>query len=130
MLIEQPSEKTQQIHIAESPVDFRMSIDGLSELVKQNEQSHLYDGSYYVFVNRYFNKMKILHWDGTGFVLWYKRMEGTKFKINSIKDFRTISFADLMTIISGNALKQPPVILKKRQPKLIGDYKAEESFNR
>jgi hypothetical protein len=126
MLINQSA---QQIHIAEKPVDFRMSIDGLSELVKQNSDSNLYDGSYYVFVNRYFNKMKILHWDGTGFVLWYKRMEGTKFKINSIKDFRTISFADLMTIIAGNALKQPTVIVKKKQPKLIGDYKISDSFH-
>lgn len=118
MLINQSA---QQIHIAESPVDFRMSIDGLSEIVKQNAESHLYDGSYYVFVNRHFNKMKILHWDGTGFVLWYKRMENTKFKINSIKDFRTISFADLMTIIAGNALKQPTLITKKNKPKLIGN---------
>lgn len=125
MLINQ---STQQIHIAEKPVDFRMSIDGLSELVKQNSDSQLYDGSYYVFVNRYFNKMKILHWDGTGFVLWYKRMEGTKFKINSIKDFRSISFADLMTIIAGNAVKQPPVIIKKKQIKLINQYNASDLF--
>lgn len=125
MLINQSPNQIHQIHIAEKPVDFRMSIDGLSELVKQNPQSHIYDGSYYVFVNRHFNKMKILHWDGTGFVLWYKRMEGTKFKMSSIKDFRTISFSDLMTIIAGNAVKQTKIEIKKR-PKLIGEYKINE----
>lgn len=52
----------------------RKSFAGLSGLV----YSHMgdpQDGSYFVFINRPRNKVKILHFDGDGLTLWYKRLE-------------------------------------------------------
>ena len=61
-------------------VDFRKSINGLSVLVEQQMQLSPLDGSIYVFCNKGRDKLKILYWDKTGFVLWYKRLEQDKFK--------------------------------------------------
>ena len=59
-------------------VDFRKSIDGLSELVHTRLVKNPCEGIY-VFHNRGKDKIKILAWHGNGFVLLYKRLERGRF---------------------------------------------------
>lgn len=72
-----------KIWILRRPVDFRLSIDGLTNLIindiKQNPQEGIY-----LFYNRCKDKIKCLSWHKNGFVLIYKRLEqGTfHFKFN------------------------------------------------
>lgn len=68
------------VYLHREPVDFRQSINGLSLVVQ--EQMHLspYADALFVFCNKRRDKLKVLHWDQTGFVLWYKRLEKAKFK--------------------------------------------------
>lgn len=61
-------------------VDFRKSINGLSLIVEQKMQVSPLTGSVFVFCNKGRDKLKVLYWDKTGFVLWYKRLEKDKFK--------------------------------------------------
>lgn len=61
-------------------VDFRKAVNGLCAIVEQDCAMNPFDQSLYVFCNRSRDKLKILHWDQTGFVLWYKRLEKAKFK--------------------------------------------------
>lgn len=60
-------------------VDFRKAVNGLAQLVEQELGLNPYDGSLYVFCNGRRDTLKILHFDSTGFVLWYKRLEEAKF---------------------------------------------------
>ena len=69
-----------RIYLHRAPVDFRKAVNGLSEVVAQELSMNPFDESLYVFCNRGRDKIKILHWDKTGFVLWYKRLEKEKFK--------------------------------------------------
>lgn len=69
-----------RIYLHRAPVDFRKAVNGLSEVVAQELSMNPFDESLYVFCNRGRDKLKILHWDRTGFVLWYKRLEKDKFK--------------------------------------------------
>ena len=61
------------------PVDFRKSWQGLSALVEQELGESPFSGSLYVFVNRQYNKLKCLLWEGNGFVLYYKVLAEEKF---------------------------------------------------
>lgn len=114
-MLMQPENK--QIYTCQKPVDFRRSIDGLSAIVKENPNLYLTDGSYYVFFNTGLDKMKVLFWDGTGFVLVYKRLVNTKFKIKSLEEgISNISYQDFMTLVHGNEIKDES---KTKKMKLI-----------
>jgi len=57
------------------PTDMRKSFDSLSGVVRSGLGSDPTDGVVYVFVNRLRNKIKLLHWQSGGFILYYKRLE-------------------------------------------------------
>lgn len=68
------------VYLHREPVDFRKSINGLSMIVEQDMALSPYEDAVFVFCNKRRDKLKILCWDSTGFVLWYKRLEKAKFK--------------------------------------------------
>jgi transposase len=70
-----------RIFIASSPIDMRKSIDGLSALVQAELAGDPYSGHLFVFVSRACNRVKILAWDRSGFVLYYKRLERGQFRM-------------------------------------------------
>ena len=94
--------ENKKIYLASNPVDFRMSIDGLSELIQKEKSTYLHDGSIYVFYNRNQDKIKCLFWDRNGFVLYYKRLDKCTFKfkkmLNAIED---ITPDELNILLSG-----------------------------
>lgn len=63
-------------------VDFRKSINGLSEIVAGEMRLKPFSGALFVFMGRRRDRIKILYWDKTGFSLWYKRLEEAKFQWN------------------------------------------------
>lgn len=69
-----------EVYLHRQPVDFRKSINGLAVIVAENMALSPYQEAIFVFCNKSRDKLKILCWDQTGFVLWYKRLEKSKFK--------------------------------------------------
>ena len=99
------------VYLHRTPVDFLQAINGLSSLVEQEMEHNPYDASLYVFCNRGRDKLKILHWDKTGFVMWYKRLERSKFKwpIRHDSDVISIDEKELEWLLSGlDILPQEP----------------------
>lgn len=91
-----------KIYFTTRPVDFRMSIDGLSAMIQRELGSFIHDGSYFVFYNTGMDKMKCLFWDRNGFVLYYKRLDKCKFKIKKMKKaIETINVDELNQLLSG-----------------------------
>ena len=72
--------RTTQAYLYTGVVDMRKSIDGLAALVENDLELDPMQGVIFVFCNRGRDKIKILHWENNGFVLWYKRLEKQKFK--------------------------------------------------
>lgn len=68
-----------------------------------------FDESLYVFCNRGRDKLKILHWDKTGFVLWYKRLEKDKFKWpkESLESVIKLDDQSLRSLLSGLPIYPP-----------------------
>lgn len=107
--------ENKKIFIASKPVDFRMSIDGLSGFIQREKSQHLHDGSIYVFYNGNRDKIKCLFWDRNGFVLYYKRLDKCKFKFKDMrKKIENITAEELEILLSGfeprNVVRQPVLI--------------------
>ena len=61
------------IFIAVKHVDFRLGIDGLAQRCRSLLTQDPMSGCLFVFKNRKSNAIKILSYDGQGFVLYHKR---------------------------------------------------------
>lgn len=110
--------ENKQIFIASKPIDFRMSIDGLSNFIQREQNAHLHDGSIYVFYNRHKDKIKCLFWDRNGFVLYYKRLDKCKFKVKEmLHEVENITAEELEILLSGfdpNPVERKQMVLEHR----------------
>jgi transposase len=61
--------------------DMRKSFDGLCGIVRRELDSDPQCGEVFVFVNRRRDRIKLLVWDRSGFVLYYKRLESGTFEL-------------------------------------------------
>ena len=53
----------------------RKGFDGLSGLVRNSLDRDPLSGEVYIFLNRSRTLVKLLHWEGGGLVIYYKRLE-------------------------------------------------------
>jgi transposase len=67
------------VYLHRLPIDMRKQMDGLAALVENVLKHNPFSGSLFVFINRRRDKLKMLVWDQSGFVVWYKRLEREKF---------------------------------------------------
>ena len=67
------------VYLCREVVDMRKSINGLSILVEEGLSLDPFGPVLFVFCNRKRDKVKILYWERSGFVLWYKRLEKDRF---------------------------------------------------
>jgi len=88
--------------------DMRKSFDGLCGLVQDSMQQSPTCGVVFIFVNKGRDKIKLLHWQPGGFVLYYKRLEEGTFQIpryNIQAGNIKISYAQLVLLIDGISIK-------------------------
>jgi transposase len=64
-----------RVFLALTPIDGRKSFNGLCTLVTETLEQEPTSGFLFVFVNQARNRLKILFWDGSGLVLYTKRLE-------------------------------------------------------
>jgi len=68
-----------RIFLYQNPTDMRKSFEGLSSAVQETFPDLLMSGSYFVFLNKRRDYMKVLYWDADGFAIWCKRLEKGSF---------------------------------------------------
>lgn len=68
------------------PADLRKGFDGLSGIVRNEFEADPLDGSLFLFVNRRRDRIKILHFDGSGYWLYYKLLEAGTFEVIATND--------------------------------------------
>jgi transposase len=86
------------------PTDMRKGFDGLCGLVHGELGRRPLSGEVFVFINRQRDKIKLLHWEQGGFVLYYKRLERGTFelpKMNTASKTCQISWSSLMLMVEG-----------------------------
>ena len=88
--------------IATKPVDFRKGGDGLAALVRETLGHDPFSGTIYVFRSKRADRVKMLVWDGSGLVLFWKRLENGAFKWPPISDgVMRLTSAQLAALIDG-----------------------------
>lgn len=98
-----------RVFVARGPTDMRKGFDGLSalvcDLVEQDPQS----GHLFVFSNRARNRIKILMWDGGGYLLLYKRIDQGRFhvydRLSDTDNSYEMTAADLTLLLEGIDLR-------------------------
>lgn len=93
----------QDFYIHRAPVDMRKNINGLAAIVEGDMKLDLRSPSLFVFANRRRTHMKILYFDRSGFALWFKRLEDSKFPWPTLSSDDTIKVTidDLQLLLDG-----------------------------
>lgn len=86
--------------------DMRKGIDGLSALVQNRLQQDALSGHLFCFFNKARDKIKVLHWDTTGFCLYLKRLEKGRFHLGAFAHGEAISPVTLQLILEGLELTE------------------------
>ena len=70
-----------RIYVAGEAVDLRRGFDGLAAATRSLIREDPVTGHLFVFLNRRKNRIKLLVWDRTGYLLLYKRLERGTFQL-------------------------------------------------
>jgi transposase len=92
------------IYLYAGVCDMRKSFDGLLGLIQRAEIDDPLSGAWFVFRNRRGDKLKILHFDGDGLAIWYKRLEQGRFQWPPIEEGQSsvsIDASQLRLILEG-----------------------------
>jgi transposase len=96
-----------QYYLYRPPTDMRKGFDGLCGVIHQTMDMNPLDGSVYIFINRRRDRMKLLVWESSGFVMYYKRLERGTFELPASKaDQMVIHWEKLMLMIQGISLQK------------------------
>ena len=77
---------TVSLFLYTEPTDMRKSFDGLSGIVRSELGADPTDGSLFLFVNRRRDRLKALHFDGSGYWLYYRLLEAGTFEVIASED--------------------------------------------
>jgi transposase len=99
-----------KVYLALNATDMRKSFHGLTTLTEAVLRKDPTSGHLFVFLNRRRDMIKVLYWDGSGFCIWYKRLERGTFQMPSVeasaaRDGIELSAAQLSLILEGIELR-------------------------
>jgi transposase len=69
-----------KIYLYGKDVDMRKSFDGLHAIIQSEFQRDIRLGDLFLFLNRRLDRIKLMHWDQDGLVIWMKRLERGTFQ--------------------------------------------------
>ena len=108
-----------KIYLITGRTDMRKSFDGLMAVIRDSFQLDPYSNALFLFCGRDSRKIKALHYDRDGFVLYSKRLDGS----GRFQWSRNASEAKLLTrqefrwLMEGLSIEQPRAIRPDAHPK-------------
>ena len=101
----------ENIYIACGKTDMRKSIDGLATIVQSQYHLDPFTKSIFLFCGGKSDRIKILMWEGDGFVLLYKRLESGRFRWSrNPAEVKPISWKQFTWLMQGLDIEQPTAI--------------------
>ncbi len=112
--------KAEKIYITCGYTDMRKSIDGLSALVQTQFKLDPFGSSLFLFCGRRCDRIKALYWEGDGFVLLYKRLEGGVFQWpRGENEAREITWQQIKWLLEGLSTEQPKALKRVDKLRLV-----------
>lgn len=99
-----PFSSAQNYYLYREPTDMRKSFNGLSGLVRSELGRNPLLGDVFIFINRRRDKLKLLVWDRSGFVILYKSLEQGTFELPQFKEADNscrLKWEELVLILEG-----------------------------
>jgi transposase len=87
-------------------VDIRNGFDGLAGIVRNHLKKDPVSGDVFIFINKTRTHVKLLYWDGDGFVLFHKRLERGRFTLSTHHEpSKQIKREELLMLLEGLSFK-------------------------
>jgi transposase len=99
---------SQRYYLYRGATDMRRSFAGLSGIVTNELKGNLTNGDVFIFINKPRDSIKLLVWDRTGFVIYYKRLEAGTIELPKLEKDATsgvIKWEELVMMLEGISLK-------------------------
>lgn len=97
-----PLPASTRVFVGTHPVDMRKGHNGLCALAEQVIGASPWHGHIFCWFNRALDRCKLLWWDGSGLVVYHKRLEKSRFAWRwSPEGTLELSAADLFLILDG-----------------------------
>ena len=108
------------------PTDMRKSFNGLVALTESALKQDPLSGSFFVFVNRRRDRIKILYWGQTGFCIWYQQLQKGTYQLPAadvLEELETIEVtqSQLSLILDGIDLSSARQRMRFQLPKELLD---------
>lgn len=104
MILHEPQ---QRLWLCTQPVDIRKSFDGLMGFIVIHLKEDPSSGQFFIFINRRKTHIKIFYFDGSGYCIWFKRLEQGQFNQKaSTKTKRQIDWLALRLLLDGIEIKK------------------------
>lgn len=85
----------------------RMQIDGLAAVVECQFHKHFDEETIFLFCGRRTDRIKALYWDGSGYVLLYKRLVEKRFQWpRSKEELRQLTQQEFRWLMEGLSITQ------------------------
>lgn len=103
-----------EFHLHTLATDMRKSFDGLCGVIHNSFGRSPRSGEVFAFINKRCDKLKLLHWQGGGFMLYYKRLEEGTFElpVYGLEDgWVSLGYTQMVMMVDGISIKN----VKKRK---------------
>ena len=98
----------------------RLQIDGLVAKVQLEHGRQMEETSIYLFCGRKSDRIKAVYWDGTGYILLYKRLNNGRFQWpRSEAELRKLDAQSFRWLMEGLEIEQKRAIRKQKQRDLF-----------
>lgn len=93
-----------QYYLYKEATDMRKSFDGLCGIISTAMNANPQSGAVYLFLSKRKDRIKLLRWEGDGYVVYYKRLEAGTISLpsgNWSEQTKQLSWPELVMMIEG-----------------------------
>lgn len=100
-----------KIYLVTGRTDMRKSIDGLMGIIRNTYNMDPFSNALYLFCGRKCDRIKALHFDKDGFVLYYKRLDNGRYQWpRNASEVRPLTRQEYRWLLEGLSIEQPSAI--------------------